>query len=261
MAFLRSLLYPTRPPPPAVPLRVEMVDALRGAVMVWMTIFHWCFDLSHAGYWAQNFLSDLFWTLQRTAIVGVFLFCAGLGQAFALHHKQNWGHFGRRWAQIAGGALLVSIGSWAIFPQSFIYFGVLHGIAVMLVLARCSGSWSTARLWLAGALALALPWLAPVVLAGPAADWAEFFNAKSLNWLGWVSRKPYTEDYVPILPWLGVVWWGLASGRWLLAQPPSCWLLAPVPVWLHPLAGLGRWSLSYYLLHQPLLLGILWLMG
>jgi len=37
-------------------------------------------------------------------------------------------------------------------------------------------------------------------------------NAPALNWLGWISQKPITEDYAPLFPWLGVMWWGAAAG-------------------------------------------------
>ncbi len=244
-------------------MRFDAVDALRGLAMVWMTVFHFCFDLSLFRYWPQDFLHDPFWTLQRTAIVGLFLFCAGLGQALALHQGQGWGRFARRWVQIAACALLVSLGSWAMFPQSYIYFGVLHGMAVMLVLARWSAPWGR-WLWVAGAVALGLPVLAQWLLTGPMVEWAPLFNGKALNWLGLVARKPFTEDYVPVLPWLGVMWWGLATGRWLLGRG-GAWLVHPLPAVLHPLAVLGRWSLSYYMLHQPVMMGGLmavgWLLG
>ena len=82
----------------------------------------------------------------------------------------------------------------------------------------------------------------------------------AFNWLGLISRKPITEDYVPLLPWLGLMWWGLASGRWLLKHRPV-WLQRSVSRPLRPLAVLGRWSLSYYLLHQPVLMGFLLLVG
>lgn len=243
--------------------RFDRVDALRGFAMVWMTAFHFCFDLNHFGFWPQDFRADPFWTLQRTAIVGLFLFCAGLGQAIALRQGQGWARFGRRWVQVAGAALLVSAGSFAMFPQSFIYFGVLHGMAVMLLLARSTARWGR-WLWLAGGVALLLPCAAQWALTGPLADWAVYFNARPLNWLGLVSRKPYTEDYVPVLPWLGVLWWGLAAGQWLLRCRPG-WLQSPVPAVLRPLAALGRWSLSYYLVHQPVLMALLgaaaWLFG
>jgi uncharacterized membrane protein len=71
-----------------------------------------------------------------------------------------------------------------------------------------------------------------------------------------ISRKPITEDYVPLLPWLGVMWWGMAAGQWLLVQRPQ-WLGHKVPAAAAPLAWLGRWSLSWYMLHQPVLIGAL----
>lgn len=231
--------------------------------MVWMTVFHFCFDLSHLGFWPQNFRADPFWTVQRTAIVSLFLFCAGLGQAIALQQGQGWARFWRRWAQIVGCALLVTVGSFAMFPGSFIYFGVLHGMAVMLLVARCSAGWGR-WLWPAGLVAMALPVMAQHLLTGVWADAAPWFNGRALNWLGLVARKPFTEDYVPVLPWLGVLWWGLASGQWLLARRPQ-WLQRAVPAGVKPLAALGRWSLSYYMLHQPVMIGALmavaWMRG
>ena len=250
-----ALPSPTHDHHPPASRRYDAVDALRGLAMVWMTVFHFCFDLSHLDFWAQNFRADPFWTLQRTAIVSLFLFCAGLGQAIALQQGQGWARFGRRWVQIAGCALLVTLGSALMFPRSFIYFGVLHGMAVMLLVARCTAGWGR-WLWLAGLVAVALPLAAQHLLAGAWPDAAPWFNSRALNWLGLVSRKPFTEDYVPVLPWLGVLWWGLASGQWLLARRAK-WLHWALPRALKPLAVLGRWSLSYYMLHQPVMIGLL----
>lgn len=239
--------------------RFDVIDALRGLAMVWMTVFHFCFDLSHFGWWPQNFRADPFWTVQRTAIVSLFLFCAGLGQAIAVHQGLSWARFFRRWAQVVGGALLVTAGSYLMFPQSFIHFGVLHGMAVMLLIARLTAGWGP-WLWPAGLVALVLPSLAHTVLSGWAPEWAALFNGRWLNWLGLVTRKPFTEDYVPILPWLGVMWWGMAAGRLLLRAEPA-WLRAPLPGPGRALALLGRWSLSYYLLHQPVMIGLLMAVG
>ena len=228
--------------------------------MVWMTLFHLAFDLGFLGYWQQNFLTYPLWTLQRTCIVGLFLWCAGLGQAMARDQRQSWQRFVRRWVQTAGCALLVTAASWAVFPDSFIHFGVLHGLAVMLLLARATADARPVLLWLAGAVALALPSLGAWALNGPLHAWSATFNAPSLNWLGLVTHKPFTEDYVPLLPWMGILWWGMAAGQWLLAHHPQ-WVATPVASWLQPLATLGRWSLAYYMLHQPVLLGVLWMIG
>ena len=151
--------------------------------------------------------------------------------------------------------MLVTAGSFVMFPHSFIYFGVLHGMAVMLIVARLTAGWGR-WLWLAGLVAVVLPPLAQHALNGPWSESAPWFNGRSLNWLGLVGRKPFTEDYVPVLPWLGVMWWGLASGQWLLAAR-SHWLQVRLAAVAAPLAVLGRWSLSYYMLHQPVMIGLL----
>ena len=235
------------PPSPPSPHRLDRLDALRALAIVWMAVFHFCFDLNHLGLWEprQRFTQDPFWTLQRTAIVSLFLFCAGLGQAVALQAGQGWPRFWRRWAQVAGCAVLVSIGSAFMFPNSWIHFGVLHGMAVMLVLARLAGPLG-AWLWPLGALALALP----RVVQHPV------FDTRWSNWVGLVTQKPVTEDFVPVLPWLGVMLFGLAAGQWLLRTRPG-WLSGPLPAPARPLAVLGRWSLSFYMLHQPVLIGLL----
>jgi uncharacterized membrane protein len=223
--------------------RFDRLDALRGLAIVWMALFHFGFDLAHFKLIEQNFYRDPFWTVQRTVIVTLFLGVAGLSLAAALDAGQPWPRFWRRWAQIAGCALLVSAGSALMFPRSWISFGVLHGFAVMLVLARLAAplrGW----LWPLGALLIALP----LFVQHP------FFDTRATNWIGLVTRKPVTEDFAPVLPWLGVMLWGLAGGQWLLAHRRA-WLAGPLAAPLQPLAVLGRWSLGFYMLHQPVLIG------
>jgi uncharacterized membrane protein len=232
--------------PAAAGPRHARLDALRGVAIVWMAVFHLCFDLNHFGWLAprQDFYSDPFWTGQRTAIVSLFLFCAGLSQAVAWQSGQAPARFWRRWAQVAGCAVLVSVGSALMFPRSWISFGVLHGIAVMLVLLRLAAPLGKGLLLL-GALALVLPWLVqhPV------------FDSRWTNGLGLVTRKPVTEDYVPVLPWFATVAWGCAAGMLLVRRAPSL-VAGGLPGVLEPLAALGRWPLTFYMLHQPVLIGL-----
>jgi uncharacterized membrane protein len=226
--------------------RFDRLDALRGAAMVWMAIFHFCFDLNLFGLWEprQRFTADPFWTVQRTCIVTLFLLCAGAGQAAAIDAGLSAQRFRLRWLQVAGCAVLVSIGSAWMFPKSWIHFGVLHGIAVMLLLARPAarlGGW----LWPLGLAAIVLPRLVQ----------HPFFDSRLTDWVGLVTRKPVTEDWVPVLPWLGVMLWGLAAGRWLLRERRRV-LEAPLSRALTPLVALGRWPLTFYMLHQPILIGL-----
>jgi len=231
--------------------RFDAIDSLRGVAIVWMTVFHFCYDLNYEGWIHQNFLSDSVWTWQRSAIVSLFLFCAGLGQSVAVHQGQTWPRFWRRWAQVALCALMVTAGSMWMFPQSYIYFGVLHGIAVMLLVVRWTAGWGR-WLWLLGAVAIAMKYIA--IYAHAESISLYFLNDRAFNWLGLISQKPRTEDYVPVLPWLGVMWWGMAAGTWLLQHQSQRLCHAPSQAGL---SFLGRWSLSFYMLHQLLLLGLL----
>ena len=224
--------------------------------MLWMTFFHFCFDLNQFGYIRQDFHHAPLWTWQRTCIVSLFLFCAGIGQAIAMGQGQSWPRFWRRWVQVLGCAMLVTASSWWMYPQSFIYFGVLHGMAVLLILVRLTTHWG-GWLWPLGALAIAAKFAGAYALeTATLAPLTAVFNSPALNWIGLITRLPVTEDYVPLLPWLGLIWWGAATGNWLM-RGGMRHLTRTLPATLNPLASLGRWSLSYYMLHQPVLIGAL----
>lgn len=216
--------------------RYERLDALRGAWMLWMAGFHFCFDLAWFRLAGWDFYRDPVWTTQRTLILSGFLFWAGLSQGLALAAGQSSRAFWRRWTQIAAAALLVSLGSWVAFPRSWISFGVLHAFVLLLPLLRFGvarwPAWALLALALVGA---ALPW----GLQHP------LFDSRWTNWVGLVTHKPITEDFVPLLPWLAPAMLGLLAARradWLRGSAPG------------PLVALGRWPLSFYLLHQPVLL-------
>ncbi|MFY7983533.1 MAG: heparan-alpha-glucosaminide N-acetyltransferase [Burkholderiaceae bacterium] len=229
--------------------RLPMLDALRGLAIVWMVLFHLAYDLNHFGWLQprQQFLSDPFWTWQRVCIVSLFMFCAGASQSLALRAGVPWARFWRRWFQVVACAAMVSVATWFVFPQSWISFGVLHGLALMVLLARL-----TAR--------RSLPVLLGLALAALAAPWFvqhPVFDSRWLNGVGLVTAKPVTEDYAPLLPWMGMVWLGLAFGPWLERLSFTDNRLTAA------LAHAGQWPLSIYMLHQPLfwglLLGLTWL--
>jgi uncharacterized membrane protein len=83
-----------------------------------------------------------------------------------------------------------------------------------------------------------------------------FFDSRLTNWVGLVTHLPPTEDYVPVLPWLGMMLAGYLAASLLLVHARAAFAGA-VPFFARPLAVLGRWSLSFYMIHQLILIGSL----
>ncbi|HLW13611.1 MAG TPA: heparan-alpha-glucosaminide N-acetyltransferase [Casimicrobiaceae bacterium] len=226
--------------------RIAGLDALRGLAIVAMIAYHLCFDLRYFGVTHWDFEHDLRWLTARTLILSSFLLIAGISAVLARRQASPVRHWLRHIGIIAGAALLVSAGSWLMFPRSLIWFGVLHAIAVSLLLARPLYG----RPVLAALVGIA------VIVAGSTYANAAFDN-RTLGWIGFMTAKPVTEDYVPLFPWTGVLLLGVTAGHALVRTRFAA--LAPLARLPAPLQLLGRHSLIVYLLHQPLLLGLLWL--
>ena len=194
----------TRDASPAAPARVTAVDALRGAAVCAMIAYHFCFDLNWFGVLHADFNRDMLWLSLRAIIVSSFMFLVGISMVLAQQAGISPSRYWRRIALIAACALLVTAGSYAAFPQTFITFGILHCIAVASVLA-----WPFARYPLAALIA------GTAIVAIGLQVRLPVFDTPWLNWIGLMTHKPATEDYVPIFPWLGVVLIGIAAGTWL----------------------------------------------
>ena len=222
--------------------RVEGLDALRGVAIVAMVVYHFCFDLRYFGVARWDFEHDIRWLAARTLILSSFLLIAGISAALARRDPAADARWPRHVAVIGGAALLVTAASAMMFPRSFIWFGVLHAIALSLLLARPLIDRPRAAL-AAGVIVIA----AGVMLS------SQHFDNRMLGWLGFMTGKPMTEDYVPLFPWSGVLFLGIAAGHALVASNFA--MLAPLARMPRALRLLGRHSLAVYLVHQPLLLG------
>ncbi len=238
-------------PPQAIAVqRWDAIDVARGLAILAMIVYHFSWDLSFLQLIETNILQVPAWRWFARGIAGSFLMLSGLGLVLAHAKGVNGRAFLKRLTKVGGAALAVTLGTYFAFPDSYIFFGILHCIAVSGVLALPFLRLHPIITLAAAALCL----VAPHFLTDPALD------APWLDWLGLGSTDPVTNDYVPVFPWFGVVLIGVVAGRILLARQVTMSLaggrskdgFSRLLIWA------GRKSLPIYLTHQVILLGILY---
>ncbi len=234
--------------PQPLPLRrIDLVDLARGLALLAMFVFHFAYDLSFFGLIATDVPADPAWRWFARAIAASFLTLVGVSLVLATQGGLNRRSYLKRLAMVAGAAALVTLGTRLAMPQSFIFFGILHHVALASVLALPFLRLPGLGLVLAAVLVFALPHLvAPPWLDRP---W--------LSWLGFAQEIPSTADFVPVFPWFGWVLAGMALARFavprLAGSRAAFWRATSPPARL--VVWGGRNSLIVYLLHQPLFIG------
>ncbi len=230
--------------------RLHLIDAARGIAIAAMVVYHFSWDLRHFGYIAADVTHDPGWRLFARSIAGSFLFIVGVSLVLASRSGFRAGRYLRRLALIAASAAAITIVTYLVFPDSYVFFGILHHIAVASVLGL---AFVNAPIWLVAAAAVA-SFLAPAYLAGPA------FDPPAMVWLGLATYIPRSNDFVPLFPWFGVVLAGIVAARLARWLPKGLAAVAGLsPRIATPLVWAGRHSLVIYLLHQPILFGLVFL--
>ncbi|HET8728631.1 MAG TPA: heparan-alpha-glucosaminide N-acetyltransferase, partial [Alphaproteobacteria bacterium] len=237
-------------PAAASAARLPVVDAARGAAILAMFVYHFAWDLSFYDLISVDISREPAWQAFARAIAGSFLALVGVSLVLAQRGGIRLKPFLRRLAMVGGAALAITIATRIAVPDDFIYFGILHAIAVSSVLGLL---FLRLPIWLV-AIAAAACLAAPAYLAHPT------FNAPVWRWLGLMTYFPRTNDYVPLLPWFGMVLAGVAAARLVLAHAPGAGWLGWRPngpagratIWA------GRHSLALYLVHQPVFLAVLY---
>ena len=175
----------------------------RGGALLAMAIYHFTWDLEFFGYVDPGLTAGGGWKLFARCIASTFLFLVGVSLYLAHGEGIRWRGFWKRFAMVAGSALLITAATWFLFPDGFIFFGILHEIALASVLGL-------AFLRLPALLTLAV---AAAIVAAPTFLRSEFYDHPVLWWVGLSSANPRSNDYVPLFPWFGAVLAGIAVAR------------------------------------------------
>ena len=234
----------------ARPGRVDGVDCARGLALIGMAAYHLSWDLADFRLAPPMLPFTPPMRLLSHVVASAFLALVGVSLALAHRKGLNLRAFWRRLAIVAGAAALVTAGSYAFAPTEPITFGILHCIAAASLIAA---PFVTAPAWASLAIGF-------VAIAAPFFIRSTLFDPPWLLWLGLGEALPNTLDWRPLLPWAGVVFLGLGAARLpgVLARlkAQDRWRAESRPARAICLAG--RHSLPIYLIHQPILIGLLW---
>lgn len=229
--------------------RIWELDVLRGVCILGMVVVHLIYDLQT--FFSLPFLADsrLFDLIKQWGGV-LFLLISGICVTLGSHPVR------RGLIVFACGLLCSAVTAGMYFlnmadKSIIIYFGVLHCLGVCMLLwplFKRLPVWALGLLglgltvlglWISGNVVVDFPWLIP---------------------LGLVPEDFASSDYFPLLSNLGFFLVGAFLGKTLYRKKET--LLPRVnpanPV-LAFFTRLGKWSLPVYLLHQPIITGLLYL--
>ena len=237
------------------------VDLLRGIAIMLMVLYHFAFDLNYFGLVKIEVNSGIFLSLARLT-VSLFLLLVGLSLSLSLSRAERLGRqdrfkrrLFRRSVWILALALCITIVTYLLLGRGYIVFGALHLIGLSLLLAYpfLGMGWKN---FIFGSVLIILGLYVPEI-------------SVEHYWLLWLGLAPpgfYSLDYVPLLPWFGVVLYGVGLGGLLypgyrrrveqLDRPTFSGF-----AWIRLLCYLGRNSLAIYLIHQPLIIMLMILAG
>ena len=222
--------------------RLWTIDFLRGTAIVLMVIYHVIFDLHYLGI-SRMPMNDLpLLLMQRTIAI---LFLGLVGASLAIKKRTLLQDSGRALVifTIASGITAVT----SVWPgEGMIVWGVLHFIALSILLGHFFvrfGKWNA----LAGIGVICL-W---ALLSGKVA------GSYLLLPFGFPPAAFYSYDYYPLLPWFSLVLFGIAAGSTGIFQKLDAKIRKPAAA--NPVCWAGRHSLVIYLVHQPVIVAILFL--
>ena len=225
--------------------RFPLPDILRGIAILAMVAYHAVWTAGYFQFLAPDLLFGPAGHWTARAITTGFLLLVGMG--IVLSHEAGFDRWrlGKRVLLVGGAAALVSGATFWSTPEQPIVFGILHAIALSSLFALPFLRLPKPVLLTVAGVLLTLPVLLPDGI----------FNASGWLWLGLMRNVSPMGDYVPLIPWFGIVLIGMV----LIRMPAlRAVLLKPFEVsgMARILQRLGRWSLVIYLVHQPVLFGL-----
>jgi uncharacterized membrane protein len=213
-------------------MRDNHIDFYRGIAFINMAIFHFIFNLQLFGIINFNIFTNEYTTIWRGAIVFIFLICVGITMVLVKKRFKDRKFFTFSINNLFLSSILISLVTYIIFPNQWIYFGILH----FIFFAKIVTSFFVNRAFTSLVLAISI-----FVLFYFIGSYNVFIPLYKIGVLSW-----HTLDIIYIIPWLGVVFLGIFLGHFPFYKY--------LPVFeIKSILWLGKHSLSMYLVHQAIL--------
>lgn len=225
--------------------RIIGLDIFRGLALLLMMAYHFTYDLNHFGFIDVDMNHTNGFLLFRYTIMTMFLLSVGVSLTLVHQNGIKWSSVRKRLMQLGLASLAVSVATYVVFPNSWVYFGILHFILfASLVTLPLLGSPKTTLL------------LALLILIASATKNIDMHSLFQLLQAP-LHLPHYTEDLVPFVPWVAVVLLGIS----LVQQNYHQQLFNSKPFRQNSpfhtiLKTMGKHSLLIYLLHQAVFFGL-----
>lgn len=233
------------------------IDLLRGVAIILMIAFHALYDFNYLLGYNFDLNSGMFQYIGRTSAV-IFIFLVGVSLTLSrsrsvemnLPSQRMHSKYIKRGVTIFSWGLIITFLTWLFLKDGVVIFGILHFIGLSIIVAYPFLKLRYYNILIGAGLIFAGQYLGHITFDFP--------------WLLWLGLKPYnfySLDYFPLIPWFGVILIGIFTGNFLYPNYTRKFDIKNhsefLPIRL--LCMFGKRSLLIYLIHQPILIALLYI--
>jgi uncharacterized membrane protein len=226
--------------------RFHFIDELRGIGIIYVVLYHIIYNLTYIFPIGISFIEEGWMYLLRDIMVGMLMFISGASGVFS---KNNL----KRGLKLLFFALIITIITFFMGRDYFISFGILHFLGTSILLYAVTQKYMDRIPYMIGAIVcfglFIILKVTPELYYISGSTKSFFKFALGIYHYGFIST-----DYYPMIPWIFVFFSGSFFGKYLISKKEKECLLRENS---KSLSFIGKNTIAIYLVHQPIVYGIM----